>query len=154
MATPSTDPDSGPSEHEDDFAARMRAEEKEYSEGFDAAFKDFDWATVQPGQAELDWFNPRRAVSGGATRPGRTRKPPRQDGPQQPQPAEFLSAKQAAEIIGLHEKVIRRAIDDGELPASKVRSRIKIRRADLEKWIETNRVQPSVHDIEPWRSSG
>jgi len=151
MATPSTDPE--PSEKDDDFAARMRAEEKEYSEGFDAAFRDFDWATVQPSQAELDWLNPRRA-NGSASSRGGAKKQARQNGPaeavEKTAPKEFLSVKEAAEIVGLSEKAIRRAIDDGELPASKPRGRIRIKRTDLDAWIEASRVEPySVPEIDP-----
>lgn len=55
--------------------------------------------------------------------------------------SEYLSPREAAELIGLHVKVIRRAISAGELPASKLRSRLRIRRSDLYGWIENGRVQ-------------
>jgi excisionase family DNA binding protein len=38
-------------------------------------------------------------------------------------------------------KVVRRAIDAGELPAFKVRTRLRIRHSDFDAWIEGNRVQ-------------
>jgi excisionase family DNA binding protein len=62
---------------------------------------------------------------------------------------DFIDVKTAAEIVRLHTKVIRRAIDAGELTAYKLRTRI--RRTDFDAWIEANRVQPSIHDIEPWQ---
>ena len=60
---------------------------------------------------------------------------------------EFLALREAATLLGMHWKVLRRAIEDGELRAYKLRSRIRIRRADLDEWVESNRVKPSVHDI-------
>ena len=64
---------------------------------------------------------------------------------------DFIGVETAAKIVDLHTKVIRRAIDDGELTAYKLRSRIRIRRTDFDAWIEANRVQPSIHEIEPWQ---
>jgi len=153
MAKRNTDPGFGPSEEKDDFEARKLAEAKEYQEGFDEAFKGFDWATVQPSQVELDWHRPRPAD--GTSRAGQAKESGRQNGPtndvEEPAPKEFLSVREAAEIVGLSEKALRRAIRDGELPASKPRGRIRIRRADIEAWIKSSRIEPSVHDIEPWR---
>jgi excisionase family DNA binding protein len=60
---------------------------------------------------------------------------------------EFLALRDAAGLLGMHWKVLRRAIEDGELRAYKLRSRVRIRRSDLDQWIESNRVEPSVHDI-------
>jgi excisionase family DNA binding protein len=55
---------------------------------------------------------------------------------------EYIDVKDAGKIVRLHPKVIRRAIDDGELPAYKLRSKIRIRRSDLDAWIESCKVQP------------
>jgi excisionase family DNA binding protein len=62
---------------------------------------------------------------------------------------EYLTKAQAGEIVQLHPKTIERAILDGELPAYKLREKVRIRRSDLEAWIERNRVEPStgLHDI-------
>ena len=62
---------------------------------------------------------------------------------------EFLALRDAAGLLGMHWKVLRRAIEDGELRAYKLRSRVRIRRSDLDQWIESNRVrvEPSIHDI-------
>jgi excisionase family DNA binding protein len=64
---------------------------------------------------------------------------------------DFIDVKTAAGIVGLHTKVIRRAIDAGELTAYKLRTRIRIRRTDFDASIDANRVEPSIHDIEPWQ---
>ena len=98
-----------------------------------------------------DWAPPSQPERAGPSRRQGTRQPARQDSPQNGHPAEFLSVKEAAEIIRLSEKFIRRAIKDGELRASKPRGRIRIKRADLYAWLEASLVEPSVHDIEPWR---
>jgi excisionase family DNA binding protein len=63
---------------------------------------------------------------------------------------DFIDVKTAAGIVGLHPKVVRRAIDARELPAYKLRTRIRIRRTDFDAWIEANRVQPyPVPKIDP-----
>jgi excisionase family DNA binding protein len=63
---------------------------------------------------------------------------------------EFIGVETAAKIVDLHTKVIRRAIDDGELTAYKLGSRIRIRRVDFDAWIEANRVVPyPVPEIDP-----
>lgn len=56
--------------------------------------------------------------------------------------ARFLSIADAADRLGLKDAAIRRAINRGELPASKICSRIRIDEIDFEKWIEANRVSP------------
>jgi excisionase family DNA binding protein len=62
---------------------------------------------------------------------------------------EFLTVKEVAEIVRLHERVVRRAIRRGELRASKPCGRIRIRRADLEAWLKDSELAtvPSIHDI-------
>jgi len=52
----------------------------------------------------------------------------------------LLSVKQAADLVGLKHLAIRRAIDRGELPASKLCSRIRIHPDDLLNWVRENQV--------------
>ena len=54
----------------------------------------------------------------------------------------FLTPSEVAEITGLHVAVVRRAIDRGDLKASKLCSRLRIRRADFNAWVEQNVVGP------------
>jgi excisionase family DNA binding protein len=62
----------------------------------------------------------------------------------------FMTVKEIANDIHLHEKVIRRAIEAGELPATKVRERIRVRRSDYQAWLEANKVEPyPVPELEP-----
>lgn len=61
---------------------------------------------------------------------------------------EFLTPKQIATALGLDYRSILREIEDGKLPAYKVRSRIRVKREDYETWLSRNAVQPSV--VEPW----
>lgn len=62
---------------------------------------------------------------------------------------EYLTKAQAGEIVQLHPKTIERAIQAGELPAYKLRGKVRIRRRDLEAWVEANAVEPvsDLHDI-------
>ncbi|OAI54976.1 hypothetical protein AYO44_13890 [Planctomycetaceae bacterium SCGC AG-212-F19] len=57
--------------------------------------------------------------------------------------AEFISIKQAAGVAGLSATKIRREIKAGRLPASDVgtprRSHYRIRKTDLQIWLETNK---------------
>ena len=55
---------------------------------------------------------------------------------------DYVALREAAVILGIHWKVLRRAIDRGELPAFKICSRIRIRRTDLDVWLESCRVRP------------
>jgi excisionase family DNA binding protein len=65
-------------------------------------------------------------------------------------PSEFMTVREVANIVKLHEKVIRRAYESGELRAYKPRGRIRIRRSDVEAWLEANAVEPyPVPEIEP-----
>jgi excisionase family DNA binding protein len=52
----------------------------------------------------------------------------------------LLSVDQAAALVGLKHLAIRRAIQRGELPAYRICSRIRIRHADLGRWVQANRV--------------
>jgi excisionase family DNA binding protein len=47
--------------------------------------------------------------------------------------AEYLSPKEAAQVIGVSEKTIRRRIADGTLPAVQFGQLWRIRRSDLER---------------------
>jgi excisionase family DNA binding protein len=60
---------------------------------------------------------------------------------------EYLDKREAAKVVGLAEKTIERAILRGELRAFKPAGRVRIRRADLNQWIESSVVAPTVHDI-------
>jgi len=54
----------------------------------------------------------------------------------------FLTPQEVAQITGLHVAVVRRAIERGDLKASKLCSRLRIRRADFDAWVEQNVVGP------------
>ena len=60
---------------------------------------------------------------------------------------EYLDAGEAATIVGLHERTIKRAIQRGELRAFKPAGQIRVRREDLNEWIESSVVVPTSHDI-------
>jgi excisionase family DNA binding protein len=51
----------------------------------------------------------------------------------------LLSVREVAEACRLSEKAVRRAIDDGELSAVKLRSRLRIMPQDLAAWIAAGR---------------
>jgi len=55
--------------------------------------------------------------------------------------AKLLSPEDVAMQCGLSRKAVYRAIDRGELPASKLCSRLRIKPADLEAWVDGNRLQ-------------
>jgi excisionase family DNA binding protein len=61
----------------------------------------------------------------------------------------LLSIKDVAAACRLSEKAVRRAIDDGELPAVKLRSRLRISPADLAAWIESGRRDSARPDTTP-----
>jgi excisionase family DNA binding protein len=62
----------------------------------------------------------------------------------------FLTVQQVANTVGLHHKVVRRAIDAGELRAFKLRRRVRIKRTDFEAWVEANRVEPyPIPELQP-----
>jgi excisionase family DNA binding protein len=56
----------------------------------------------------------------------------------------LFSVSEVAELTGLSESVLYRAIADGELRASKLRGRLRVRLVDLEVWIESNLVRPDI----------
>ncbi len=51
----------------------------------------------------------------------------------------LLSIKDIASACQLSEKAVRRAIDDGELPAMKLRSRLRVTPEDFNAWIASSR---------------
>ena len=60
-----------------------------------------------------------------------------------PDTPEWLTVEQAAEWLQVSTKTIRRYIEAGTIPAVNLGGRaIRIRRQDLETWLETRRVEP------------
>lgn len=51
----------------------------------------------------------------------------------------LLSIREVAVACQLSEKAVRRAIDDGELPALKLRSRLRVMPEDFQSWIAASR---------------
>jgi excisionase family DNA binding protein len=58
-----------------------------------------------------------------------------------------MSPEDVAAKCGLSRKAIYRAIERGELAATRLCSRIRIRPQDVDQWIEANRVPPRVADL-------
>ncbi len=54
----------------------------------------------------------------------------------------MLSPAQVAELTGLSRAAIYRAVEEGELRASKLRGRIRVEEAELAAWKERARVTP------------
>jgi excisionase family DNA binding protein len=54
----------------------------------------------------------------------------------------YVRVKEAALIVGFHPDKIRQAIGSGELVAYQFGKQYRIATADLEMWIESNRVHP------------
>ncbi len=64
---------------------------------------------------------------------------------QTPNPLEWLTIEQAAGWLQVSTKTIRRYIEAGSLPAVNLGGRaIRIRRQDLESWLQTRRIEPGV----------
>lgn len=59
----------------------------------------------------------------------------------------MLTPDEVAEHCALSTKAVRRAIERGELPASKLCSRIRVRMSDVETWIAARQVQPRRVDF-------
>ena len=55
----------------------------------------------------------------------------------------LLSPEQVARRCGLSRRAVYRAIERGELRASRLCSRIRIRAADVEAWVDQNEIEPS-----------
>lgn len=60
---------------------------------------------------------------------------------------EMLSVADVARITGLSQYTIRDAVRDCELPATKLRGRIRIHPDDLATWVDENRIRPAVGDV-------
>ena len=60
----------------------------------------------------------------------------------------LLSVAEVADTTGLSESAVYRAIAVGELRASKLRGRLRVRLSDLEDWIESNLVSPELVRVE------
>lgn len=62
---------------------------------------------------------------------------------------QMLSPAQVAELTGLSRaaiyRAVYRAVEEGELPASKLRGRVRVEEADLAAWKERMRVTPRPH---------
>jgi excisionase family DNA binding protein len=58
--------------------------------------------------------------------------------------SQLLSVAQVAHTTGLSDRAIYRAIERGDLRASKLCHRLRIRPADVESWIGAFAVEPSV----------
>lgn len=58
--------------------------------------------------------------------------------------ASFLSPEDVAEQCGLSRRAVYRAVERGELPASRLCSRLRIRSEDFESWIDVNRVESAA----------
>lgn len=54
----------------------------------------------------------------------------------------LLSPEQVARRCGLSRKAVYRAIERGELRASRLCSRLRLRSEDVEAWIDVNAVEP------------
>lgn len=59
----------------------------------------------------------------------------------------LLTVEDVAQVVGLSTESVRRAIRVGELPASKMRRRIRVKSEDVAAWIEATRVEPVRLDI-------
>jgi excisionase family DNA binding protein len=68
----------------------------------------------------------------------------------------LLSVADVASMTGLSDTAVYRAIAAGELPAAKLRGRLRIRVADIDAWIESNAVRPvsREHWSTPSRAPG
>jgi excisionase family DNA binding protein len=62
----------------------------------------------------------------------------------------LLSPEEVARQCGLSRRAVYRAIERGELRASRLCSRIRIRAADVEAWVDENQIEPPA---EPARRS-
>jgi excisionase family DNA binding protein len=59
----------------------------------------------------------------------------------------LLSVREIATACRLSERAVRRAIDEGELPAVKLRSRLRVVPQDFEAWIVAARRSPDVSTV-------
>jgi excisionase family DNA binding protein len=64
----------------------------------------------------------------------------------------LIAPGDVAIVCGLSRKAVYRAIERGELPASRLCSRLRVRASDVDAWIDAHRVQAAVQPSEPRRS--
>jgi excisionase family DNA binding protein len=64
--------------------------------------------------------------------PSRPTRPP----PKEPLPDEVLTIKEVAALLKLAEKTVYAMANAGELPAFKIRGQWRIRRTELERWMD------------------
>jgi excisionase family DNA binding protein len=68
--------------------------------------------------------------------------------------SDFLSAAEVARETGLSYDAVRRAINAGELRATRLRRRLLVRREWLEEWIEAGVISPAASMMDlPTRSA-
>lgn len=65
------------------------------------------------------------------------------DNNQKPTQKDYLSVAEMAQEFGIHEMTFYRMIRDKKLPAFKIGSQWRIRRADLETWLSNHASTPS-----------
>lgn len=63
----------------------------------------------------------------------------------------FTAINDAAAVVGLHPRTLRRAISNGELPAYKFGKALRIRVVDLDRWADSKRM-PAARTLRPVRS--
>ncbi|MDA8291140.1 MAG: helix-turn-helix domain-containing protein [Actinomycetota bacterium] len=56
--------------------------------------------------------------------------------------ARWLSTKEASHLLGVNLRTLYRFIDEGELPAFKFGRVIRLREADVERFVESARILP------------
>jgi excisionase family DNA binding protein len=61
----------------------------------------------------------------------------------------LLSPEQVAARCGLSRKAVYRAIERGELRASRLCSRLRLRPQDVDSWIEVNAIEPGERQRAP-----
>ena len=61
-----------------------------------------------------------------------------------PEHERLLAPSTVAQLCGLSRRAVYRAIERGELRASRVCSRLRVRPADLTDWLDRNRVEPAT----------
>ena len=60
----------------------------------------------------------------------------------------LLTVNEVAELAHLSAKAVYRAIGDGELPAAKLRGRLRIRHCDFDAWVAANMIKPDASPLE------
>jgi Helix-turn-helix domain len=56
--------------------------------------------------------------------------------------AELLTPRQVSELAQMSYHAVLRAINDGQLAASRLRGRLRVRRVDYDTWVQESRVTP------------